>query len=237
MLAVRPEAMRPSDDPQPEPRPPAALPPGRRPHDISTPAGRRAAWTHLLITDHGLLRLPWRNLWQISPGVWRSNQPSPGRIARHARSGISTILNLRGASAQSFYLFEVEACRRHGIDLVDLRLNARTLSPPAVYLALLDRFETLPRPFLMHCKSGADRAGLAAALYLIHMDGVPAARAAGQLSLRFVHRRRSLTGVLDALIAAYGAGGETCGMSLRQWLTARYDPAAITAGFAAGHGR
>lgn len=190
----------------------------------------------MLLTDHGLLRLPWGNLWQISPGVWRANQPSPGRVARYARMGISTILNLRGASAQSFYLLEAEACRRRGVDLIDLRLSARALSAPAVYLALLDRFETLPRPFLMHCKSGADRAGLASALYLIHMDGVPAARAARQLSLRFVHRRRSLTGILDALIAAYAAEGETRGLTLRQWLERRYDPAAVTASFAARHG-
>ena len=77
--------------------------------DISTPALRRQAWWHFHLADHGFLRVLWTNLYEIAPGVWRSNQPSPARLKRYHQMGIRTILNLRGKDRYSYYLFEHEA--------------------------------------------------------------------------------------------------------------------------------
>ena len=134
-------------------------------NDISTPAGRRSAVLHFHLMDHAYLRVFWTNLAQIAPGVWRSNQPSPRRIARYSRMGISNIITLRGDKPKSHHLLEAEACDTHGINLHAVSLSARKLVAPKHLLALLDLFDTLEKPFLMHCKSGADRAGLASALY------------------------------------------------------------------------
>jgi hypothetical protein len=93
-------------------------------------------------------------------------------------------------------------------------------------------FETLERPVLFHCKSGADRAGFVAALWLALAEGVPVARARRQLSLRYGHVRQGKTGVLDAFFDAYEAdtGGAT---PLLDWIRESYDRDALMAGFRA----
>ncbi len=62
-------------------------------------------------------------------------------------------------------------------------------------------------PALLHCKSGADRAGLAAGLALL-FEGKPVAVAIRQLSFRHLHIRQSSTGILDAFFRRYAAEAE-----------------------------
>lgn len=202
--------------------------------DISTPAGRVAAWVHFHLFDHGILRTVWSNLDQVAPGVWRSNQPSPRRLERYHRMGIRTILNLRGTKDGSPWLFEREAAQRLGMRMIDVRLFARKLVPAADLLALLDIFETIQRPFVMHCKSGADRAGLASALWLLHMEGAPIAVARRHLHWRYVHLDFTQTGILDHMLDAYARDTADTPMPIRTWIATRYDPAALTASFRAG---
>jgi protein tyrosine/serine phosphatase len=83
----------------------------------------------------------------------------------------------------------------------------------------------------VHCKSGADRAGLFAALILLHREGATVAEARRQLSLRFGHVRLARTGILDAFLEAYEEQGERNGLSLRQWTEQRYDPSELAARF------
>jgi protein tyrosine phosphatase (PTP) superfamily phosphohydrolase (DUF442 family) len=200
--------------------------------DISTAAGRRQAWWHFHLSDHGFLRVLWTNLYEIAPGVWRSNQPSPARLARYHRMGIRTILNLRGAEPYSYYLFEREAAARLGIEIVDFKIHARTLAKPETYIRLLDLLERMPRPFLMHCKSGADRAGLAAALWLIHVGKRPVEQAIRQLSFRFAHLKHTRTGLLDELLLAYARANRERPIALRDWFASGYDRAEVNAAFA-----
>ncbi len=199
--------------------------------DISTPVARRQAWWHYQLSDHGFLRVLWTNLYEIAPGVWRSNQPAPARLARYRRMGIRTILNLRGAEPYSYYLFEREAAARLGIEIVDFKIHARTLALGETYVELLDLLERLPRPFLMHCKSGADRAGLASALWLIHVGKRPVEEAMGQLSLRFAHLKNTRTGVLDQMLATYAEDNRRQPIALRDWFATSYDRDAVTAAF------
>ena len=202
--------------------------------DISTPAKRRASLVHFHLFDHAFLRIFWTNLAEIAPGVWRSNQPSPSRIARHAAQGIRTIISLRGDSRLSYKLLEEDACRKHAIAFHTLTLYSRGAAPRDQLLALLDLFDTLERPFLFHCKSGADRAGLASALYMLHAERRTVAEARKQLSFRYLHVRASLTGILDHMLDVYEADLARLGpMPVRTWITQHYDPAAIEASFRA----
>jgi protein tyrosine/serine phosphatase len=201
--------------------------------DITTPSGRFAAWVHFHLFDHGILRILWSNLDQVAPGVWRSNQPSPRRLERYHRMGIRTILNLRGTRDGSPWLFEREAAARLGMRMIDLRLYARKLVPAEDLLALLDIFETIDRPFVMHCKSGADRAGLAAALWLLHMEGAPIEVARKHLHWRYVHLDFTQTGILDHLLDAYAADTRDAPMPIRTWIATRYDRKALTRSFRA----
>ena len=199
--------------------------------DISTPRARRRAYWHFQLLDHAFLRAFWANCHEILPGVWRSNHPSPRRLRKYHAMGIRTVLSLRGVNGQSPYLFEKETCDDIGIKLVNLGLSARQLADRDVLLRLLDIFEQIERPFLMHCKSGADRAGLASALYLLHMTDTPVARAKKQLSLRYNHVRSSLTGMLDHMIEAYEADDKQEQMPIRTWIEQCYDRDSLSAEF------
>lgn len=201
--------------------------------DPQSDATRRAQTLDMLFFDHGLLRLFWRNLHEIAPGVWRSNQPDPGFIRRLKGRGIQAVLNLRGETEWGSYALEREACRAAGIPLVDFKLNSRKLPSREELLALDRLFADLPRPFLMHCKSGADRAGFAAALYLLLRTDATVAEAQAQLSWRYLHLRGGATGILHALLAAYAADCAPQPMPFRDWIATRYDPEAIAAAYEA----
>ena len=201
--------------------------------DISTPQKRRAAKWHFYLSDHGVLRGLWTNQFEIAPGVWRSNQPSPKRMETLAKMGITTILNLRGQDKFSFYLFEREAAEKLGIKMIDIKIYARSLVPRERFMELFEIFDEIEKPFLLHCKSGADRAGLASALWLLDQEGASLEQAKEMLSFKYVHLKNTKTGVLDHLLEVYEQDSD---MPIRQWFATKYDPAAITASFHAKMG-
>jgi protein tyrosine/serine phosphatase len=200
--------------------------------DISTPALRRQALWHFHLFDHAWLRLLWTNFAEVAPGVYRSNQPDPARLARLHRMGIRTIVNLRGVHRQSHYLFEAESCAALGLTMVNLQLHARRAAPRSELLALIETFRTAEKPLLLHCKSGADRAGLAAAIYLLAIEGRTAAEARRHLHPRYVHFRWSQTGICDHLLDVYEARAAASPIDFETWVATEYDQPALDADFA-----
>ncbi|MEL7117176.1 MAG: tyrosine-protein phosphatase [Pseudomonadota bacterium] len=144
------------------------------------------------------------------------------------------MLNLRGEDTHSQYLFEREACDALGITLIDHKIYARKLVARERYMALFDIFDQLERPFILHCKSGADRAGLVSALWLLDKEGATLDQARDMLSLRYIHLKNTKTGLMDHLLDVYEA--EADGRPIRQWFAESYDPEAITASFYAKMG-
>jgi len=71
----------------------------------------------------------------------------------------------------------------------------------AELIALLARVE---KPVLIHCKAGADRSGLAAALYLAAVSKQGEEAAQEQLSIRFGHISVPLTGA-SAMVQTFVA--------------------------------
>lgn len=212
------------------------------PADLATPAGRGRARRELVWGDHGFLRARFSNLHQISPEMWRSNQPSPRQILAHARErGIRTILNLRGPTTQGYYLLEREACEQAGIELVDFQVFSRDPPTREAVFAARDLFERIEYPALMHCKSGADRAGIMAVLYKLLRERVPFAEARAQLSGKYLHIKHGKTGVLDAFLDAYEAFN--AGRAPDQWkpfldwVAEDYDRLALKEAFARALGK
>ena len=200
--------------------------------DLATPAGRRRARNELIWGDHGFLRLKFRNLHRISDEMYRANQPSPEHIARYAKElGLKTILNLRGESPKGYYLLEKEACDRNGIKLVDFQMFSRDIPSPENVLAAKKLFDSIAYPALMHCKSGADRAGIMAVLYMHFRKGQPIDQALEMLSRKYLHIRQGKTGVLDFFFETYLAEGASKGLSFQQWVEKGYDRAALKAKF------
>ncbi len=201
------------------------------PLDLSDPGQRRKANLHYHLQDHAILRYTWTNEAEIAPGVWRANHPTHARFERYKAMGIRTILNLRGATKHPRYLFEKESCDMLGLTLVSVGLQAR-LAPAKVQMdALFEAFRTMERPFLMHCKSGADRAGFASALYLLAYEGATMDEARRQLSWRYMHFRSSKTGILDHILDLYEARRARGPIGAEEWFRTEYDPAAAQAGF------
>lgn len=213
----------------------------RKPHiaaDLTSPEGRKRAERELLWGDHGFLRLKFSNLHQISEEMWRSNQPSPAQIKVHAEvRGIRTILNLRGASTRGYYLLEKEACAALGIDLVNYQVFSRDTPMRETVLGIRDLFAELQYPALMHCKSGADRAGLASVLYMIARQNQTVEAALGQLSLKYLHVKQGKTGLLDAFFAAALKAGANTPDAFFSWVAGDYDRVAVKADFLKATGR
>lgn len=202
---------------------------------LATKEGRARAWRSLLLEDHGVLRLAYRNEHEIAPDrMWRSAQPSPHDIARLARRGIKTIVNLRGDAPSGFLFLEEEACRAHGIALVNFRVYSREAPSVEIMKGARTLFDTIAYPALMHCKSGADRVGVMSALYLFFKEGAPFDEALGQLSLRYGHFRQGKTGVIDYALEKYLEFARATGVDLSSvdaffaWAeSAHYDHVAV----------
>ena len=187
-------------------------------------------WWELMFVDHGFLRVMWHNLHEIRPGVWRSNQPSPGRVHAAADMGIKTVVSLRGERSDGGWRLEKEACDARGLALVDFSVRSRAVPDRRTVESARELFRSVEYPVLMHCKSGADRAGMMSALYLLLMEGASAAEAAEQLSMKFLHVSQARTGLLDAFIDDY-AEAEGRGRPFMDWVRNDLDPEAIESRF------
>jgi len=84
---------------------------------------------------------------------------------------------------------------------------------------------------LLHCKSGADRAGLAAGLIIMFRGGT-ASEALQQLHWRFGHFKQARTGVLDAFFHLYQRQAEGR-LSFLEWVKHEYDEDGLRASFQA----
>jgi protein tyrosine/serine phosphatase len=102
--------------------------------------------------------------------------------------GIKSVINLRGANRGSWwYDNEVEVTAAQGASHFDVRMTALRETDDATVTQLMETMRTAPRPLLIHCESGSDRTGLAAALYERFVGERPAEVAAGQISFRYGH--------------------------------------------------
>ncbi|MEL6825463.1 MAG: sulfur transferase domain-containing protein [Pseudomonadota bacterium] len=200
--------------------------------DLSSRPGRIRAERELILGDHGFLRESFQNLHQISDEMWRSNQPNTRQVAEHARlRGIKTIINLRGPSTRGYYLLEKEACAENGVDLIDFQVYSRDTPTVDTVMAAKKLFGTIEYPALMHCKSGADRAGLMSVLYAIFRLDEPVSVAIRQLSKKYLHLREGKTGLLDAFFEAYLAAEKASGIGFEDWLQTEYDRVQVKADF------
>lgn len=191
---------------------------------IQGTGGRVRAWANMLLSDHGVFRMAYLNKYQVTPKLWRSAQPAPHQIAALARAGLKTIVNLRGGREHGSWQLQKEACERYGIELVEFIVRSRGAPDRETILSSKEFFASLNYPVLIHCKSGADRAGFVAALFLIVHEGKPVHEALSQLSLRYGHFRFAKTGILDAFFELYRRQGEAADLTFLEWVDTVYDP-------------
>ncbi|MBD9528619.1 tyrosine-protein phosphatase [Paracoccus sp. PAR01] len=123
----------------------------------------------------------------IAGELYRSAQPDALKLQDWSKAhGLRSVINLRGASDAAWYDTEVATARRLGLTHADFAMKDSEQLDPARAAELVALIASLPKPVLIHCKAGADRTGLAAALYLA-AQGAREHLAEGQLSFRFGH--------------------------------------------------
>lgn len=182
-------------------------------------------WAHLDMdwVDHGVLRFGFSNVHQLATDVYRSNQPSPRQMRGWAKRGIKTVVNLRGENNFGSYHLEKEVCEQLGLELIDFKLYSRRLPKREEIHAAREIFLNLEKPALLHCKSGADRAGLGSALYLMLVENVPVEEAQKQLSWRFLHIKHAKTGLLDHFLDSYRRFNAEQPTAFLEWVDHHYD--------------
>ncbi len=121
--------------------------------------------------------------------LYRSAQPSGSGIRAYAQSlGIKSVLNLRGRHpGEAWYDDEIGVSNELGLFHADLALSATRELTDAQLKELEIVLRDAPAPILVHCKGGADRTGLAAALFELNIQKRPVDKAAAQLSWVYGH--------------------------------------------------
>jgi protein tyrosine/serine phosphatase len=202
--------------------------------DLSTPGGRLKTYLDYLWNDHAYLRLGFENAHWVSPELVRTNQPWPFQLERWKKRGIKTVINLRGGFDASFHALEKDACERLGLKMVDFVITSREVPIRQRVLGARDLFASIEYPALMHCKSGADRAGIMSVFYRHFRLGEPIETAMQELSLRYLHVKQGKTGVLDYVFVRYLNEGKPKGQTFTEWVESDlYDPVSMKADFRA----
>jgi protein tyrosine phosphatase (PTP) superfamily phosphohydrolase (DUF442 family) len=199
--------------------------------DITAPRARRWARLHYHLFDHAFLRVFWTNFWPVAPGVWRSNQPTHARFVKYKAMGIKTVVNLRGEDKHAHYLFEKESCAALGMTLIDAKIHAREAAGRGRIVKVIDALREAERPMMFHCKSGADRAGFTAAMYLMIFEDAPVEVAMRQLGLKYIHLDFTATGVQDYILRVYKARLTLGEIGFEDWIRGEYHAATLQEGW------
>lgn len=200
---------------------------------MTTSRNRLRAWIDSIFVDHANFRLFWTNLAPIIDGAfYRSNHPTPRRLRRlKSRLGIKTLINLRGHRKCGSDALSRWAAAELGIKLIDMAFESRGAPHRDRILRFHEIYQSVETPVLLHCKSGADRAGLAAGLIIMFRGGT-ASEALQQLHWRFGHFKQARTGVLDAFFHLYQRQAEGR-LSFMEWVMHEYDENGLRTSFRA----
>jgi len=154
----------------------------------------------LLLSVSYLFIREYDNFHPITQGeAYRSAQLDRDELAYYIRTyNIRSIINLRGDDlSATWYREEKQVCAEHNVKLYDLSLSACREPLKEEIQTLIMLFNKIPRPVLLHCRSGSDRTGLAAAIWKVVVDKQPKSEAKEQLSPFFGHFPIGKTAALD----------------------------------------
>ncbi len=143
------------------------------------------------------------NFHPVTAGIaYRSAQLDKIKLERYIRQyHIASVINLRGQDpGKNWYEEEIGVCKKLDVIHYDLGLSD-DMSPSSQQLKnLFYLFFNAPRPILFHCKAGADRAGLASALWKLVVEKRSFSEAQRQLSIRYGHFPVGPTQELDRFL-------------------------------------
>ena len=121
--------------------------------------------------------------------VYRSAQMNREDLARRIQQyDIKSIINLRGENLKTdWHQAEIAASAQANVVHYDWGMSAGDELSVAKMNELIALLLAAPKPVLIHCQSGADRTGLASALYCYAIEKQPPEIADGQLTVWYGH--------------------------------------------------
>ena len=105
------------------------------------------------------------NLHQITPTLYRSEQPTPLGFQNLEKLGIRTVINLRAFSNDD------DEVRGTALRTERVKILTWNVDDAQVIEVMRMLRDTGNGPFLIHCKHGADRTGLMSAMYRVLEQG------------------------------------------------------------------
>jgi protein tyrosine phosphatase (PTP) superfamily phosphohydrolase (DUF442 family) len=166
----------------------------------------------------------------VAGRVYRSAQLTPSQLESFVqRNGIRTVINLRGRPFDDWYPAEMQATQALGVSQEDITTSANRLPSPGEIRRLIEVFDRSEHPLLIHCQQGADRTGLAAAMYQLLYTDASFESARRQCSLRYGHLRIHTAASMDEFFDRYVAWLRETRQShspaaFRRWATEVYSP-------------
>ncbi len=169
------------------------------------------------------------NLYEVVPQrLYRAGEMSGENLGQVIdKHGIKSVIDLRlkGGPKQDGESIEAAVVAANGAAYRHLPMSSSRLTQRQRVLRLLDAFDEMTQPILVHCTRGADRSGVASAIWLLNKENVRADEAEEQLDLKFGFNRlerfvrSDLMGepTLDRLIIEYRKASAQSPISFRQW--------------------
>ena len=153
---------------------------------------------YALFVEHSILNIFWKNFYKVDEGVYRSAQMNPYTLKKYIKKyNLKTIITFRkDTNSSPLSVLEKKVCDDMGVKFIRIGLTSRRLPEKSTILELKNTLETAQKPFLMHCKAGADRTSLASALYL-YWQGKSYEEIKKQFSIKFLHLKHSKAGLID----------------------------------------
>lgn len=105
-----------------------------------------------------------KNFFKVSAELYRSAQPTAEAFRAYEKLGIKTVLSLRSPGT------DLDLIKGTNLNLVEYPMQAGNISDEIIIEAL-SLMHKSPKPVLVHCHRGADRAGTFVAAYRIIFEG------------------------------------------------------------------
>jgi protein tyrosine phosphatase (PTP) superfamily phosphohydrolase (DUF442 family) len=158
------------------------------------------------------------NFGVIEQGLaYRSGQLRPGEIdAIVQEDGIRSIISLVPVEPDDpWYRDEIAVSAARNLARYEIPLSARSEVTSAELCRLATLLQNAPKPMLIHSTHGADRAGLAAAIFEYTVAARSADEARAQLSIRYGHSPYLFTGTgaMDSSFRKFLLERQTCGFA------------------------
>ena len=193
------------------------------------PIKRAAIEYQIQIKDHAILRFFWDNLNAVDfdGRCLRSGHPSRMLLKKVQKLGIKHIISLRGGETLPHNIRERKHCAALGLEYINVPMSSAKVPRKETLLDLIEVFEQVEGPILLHCKTGADRTGLAAGIYYLHDVENDPQKARHQLAVKYLHFGFGRKKLLKKFFEYY-AETNTTNMNVKRWVTNKYSQQRFT---------